>query len=228
MASMQRPQLVPCPETGGSHPVSIARLLQTGQAGVLNDHELLAAVLRPGAPERALAAASAILASPNWMDPAALGQAPWRRMLSPVQTARLLATLEAAERWRGDTWGAYVKRPEDVALVVSDIRRAAKEYFVGLYLNTRHRLLCRETVSVGSLNASIVHPREVFLPALRAGAAAVIVVHNHPSGETDPSEDDIAVTRRLVEAGEILGIGLLDHIIVGERGHTSLKELGHL
>ena len=95
---------------------------------------------------------------------------------------------------------------------------------MGLYLNTRNRLLARETISVGSLNAAIVHPREVFEPALRQGAASIVVVHNHPSGETDPSEDDITITRRLDEAGNILGISLIDHVIVSASGFTSLKE----
>jgi DNA repair protein RadC len=109
-----------------------------------------------------------------------------------------------------------------------DVRHARREHFLGLYLNTRNRLLARETVSLGSLNASLVHPREVFEPAVRLGAANVVVVHNHPSGETDPSEDDLGITRRLRAAGEILGISLLDHVIVGSRGYTSLKEEGHL
>jgi DNA repair protein RadC len=119
---------------------------------------------------------------------------------------------------------ALVQGPADVFEITADLRRLRREHFIGLYLNTRNRLLIRETISIGSLNASIVHPREVFEPALRQGAASLIVVHNHPSGETDPSEDDLAITRRLSEAGEILGVPLLDHVIVGGNGYTSLKE----
>jgi DNA repair protein RadC len=121
-----------------------------------------------------------------------------------------------------------VRTPTDVFEATADLRALRREHFVGLYLNTRNRLLLRDTISVGSLNASIVHPREVFEPAVREGAASVIVVHNHPSGETDPSEDDLAITRRLAEAGDILGISLLDHVIVGLGGFTSLKETRRL
>ncbi|HET9233167.1 MAG TPA: DNA repair protein RadC, partial [Candidatus Eisenbacteria bacterium] len=119
---------------------------------------------------------------------------------------------------------AVIQGPQDVFEITADLRRLRREHFIGLYLNTRNRLLVRETISIGSLNASIVHPREVFEPALRQGAASLIVVHNHPSGETEPSEDDLAITRRLSEAGEILGVPLLDHVIVGGGGYTSLKE----
>ncbi len=108
------------------------------------------------------------------------------------------------------------------------VRDAHREHFYGVYLNARNRVLSVDLISVGTLNASIVHPREVFGRALEIPAASVVVVHNHPSGETDPSEDDLAVTARLVEAGEVLGIQLLDHVIVANGSFTSLKEEGHL
>ena len=90
-------------------------------------------------------------------------------------------------------------------------------------LNARHEVDAVETVSVGSLNASIVHPREVFKPAILASAASVVLVHNHPSGDPEPSEEDLAITKRLVEVGELLGIGVLDHVIVGSRGAVSFR-----
>ena len=80
-----------------------------------------------------------------------------------------------------------------------------------------------ETISIGSLNASIVHPREVFLPAVRASAAAIVLVHNHPSGDAEPSEEDLTITKRLVECGELLGIGVLDHVIIAARGLVSFR-----
>jgi len=83
--------------------------------------------------------------------------------------------------------------------------------------------MARETVSIGSLNASIVHPREVFKPAVIASAASIVLVHNHPSGDPEPSEEDLAITKRLVEAGELLGIAVLDHVIVASRGVVSLR-----
>src|SRR5262249_9656816 len=96
--------------------------------------------------------------------------------------------------------------------------------FVVLLLNARHECVGVETVSVGSLNASIVHPREVFLPAVLASAASLVVAHNHPSGDPEPSEGDGAITRRLAQVGELLGIGLLDHVVVASRGAVSLRE----
>ena len=122
-----------------------------------------------------------------------------------------------------------VNSPRDVyALVAPLVRDADREHFYGVYLNARNQVLAVELISVGSLNASIVHPREVFGPAVEKRAANLIVAHNHPSGETDPSEEDLQLTRRLSQAGEVLGIALLDHLIVANGSWTSLKEEGHL
>ncbi len=92
-----------------------------------------------------------------------------------------------------------------------------------LLLNARHELQGRETVSIGSLNASIVHPREVFQPAILHSAASIVLVHNHPSGDPEPSEEDLSITKRLVQVGELVGIGVLDHVIVAERGVVSFR-----
>ncbi len=117
-----------------------------------------------------------------------------------------------------------IRGPDDVAaLVGSRLRREKREQFLVLLLNARHEVESIETVSVGSLNASIVHPREVFKPAIVSSAAAVVLVHNHPSGDPEPSEEDLTITKRLVAAGELLGIGVLDHVIVAERGVVSLR-----
>jgi DNA repair protein RadC len=122
-----------------------------------------------------------------------------------------------------------VRGPDDVvALIGKRLRHQAREHFLVILLNTRHEAIAIETVSVGSLNASIVHPREVFRPAVLASAASIVVAHNHPSGDPEPSEEDISITRRLVQVGELLGIGLLDHVIIGRRGVTSLRERGAL
>jgi len=106
------------------------------------------------------------------------------------------------------------------------LRDLKREEFIAVLLDGKNRILREETISVGSLTASIVHPREVFLPAVRESAGAVILVHNHPSGDPSPSPEDLEVTRRLVRAGEILGIRVLDHLIVGEGGYTSLLDRG--
>ena len=114
--------------------------------------------------------------------------------------------------------------PEDVWKLCGDIRNSKKEHFVAFYLDTQNKLIERQIISIGTLNASLVHPREVFEPAVALHAASVIITHNHPSGDLDPSDEDAAVTKRLVEAGKILGIELIDHIIVTMAGFLSFKE----
>jgi DNA repair protein RadC len=122
-----------------------------------------------------------------------------------------------------------VRGPDDVvALVGRKFRDETREHFIVLLLNARHECLAVETVSIGSLNASIVHPREVFRPAVIAAAASIVVAHNHPSGDPEPSEEDVSITRRLAEVGELLGIGLLDHVVVARRGAVSLRQRGIL
>lgn len=118
---------------------------------------------------------------------------------------------------------AVIRGPEDVLAQCRDLTCARKEHFVILILNARHEVTKRETVSIGSLNASIVHPREVFLPAILASAASMILVHNHPSGDPEPSDEDLSITRRLVEVGLLVGIEVLDHVIVASRGVVSLR-----
>lgn len=137
---------------------------------------------------------------------------------SPLYVAEL-----TKRRYRGKV-PTLVRGPDDVVTLVGKrLRDESREHFVVILLNTRHEALAVETVSIGSLNASIVHPREVFKPAILASAASVVFVHNHPSGSPDPSEEDLSITRRLVDAGELLGIGVLDHIIVARRGVVSLR-----
>ena len=123
-------------------------------------------------------------------------------------------------------YGAHARSAEAVATILRPLlENEACERFVALLLNGKHRVAGFAEVSRGTLTSSLVHPREVFGPAIREVAAAVIVAHNHPSGDPEPSQEDLAVTKRLHEAGVLLGIPLLDHIIVGERGSfTSLRE----
>ena len=109
-------------------------------------------------------------------------------------------------------------------LLAGDLRGSAQETFHALLLDGKHRLRRREQVSQGTLTSSLVHPREVFGPALREGAAALIVAHNHPSGDPEPSAEDLAVTRRLLEAGRILGVPLLDHVVVGDGAFVSIRQ----
>src|SRR2546428_721742 len=139
--------------------------------------------------------------------------------VGPARAAALSAAFELGRRAaeRGAS-GSPIRGPDDVLAQVRDLPRARKEHFVVLLLNARHEVQRRETVSIGSLNASIVHPREVFLPAILHSAASVVLVHNHPSGDPEPSEEDLSITRRLVQVGELVGIGVLDHVIVAKSG----------
>jgi DNA repair protein RadC len=152
--------------------------------------------------------------------------------VGPAGAARLLACLEMSRRaasWRS-TARPTINTPEDVVeLCAAQLRGLDREHFWSLSLNMKNRLLKMSEVSVGSLNASIVHPRELFKDAVKASAASVVVVHNHPSGDSTPSGADIQLTRRLVKAGDVLGIEVLDHVVIGDGGeYSSLQELGHM
>jgi len=109
----------------------------------------------------------------------------------------------------------------------SFLQYETKEYFMALHLDGKNRVVCLDMVSTGSLNQSIVHPRELFKTALLSSAAAVILLHNHPTGDPSPSAEDLAITRKLREAGDMLGIKVLDHIIIGE-AYYSMAERGHI
>ncbi len=117
-----------------------------------------------------------------------------------------------------------VSGPLDAFRLVKDLGRARKEHLVALYLDAQNHLLLRETVSVGSLNTTRTHPREIFQPAIACSAMGLILAHNHPSGSLTPSQEDVDFTRAIRRAAEILGIGLYDHIIVAATGYVSLKE----
>lgn len=117
-----------------------------------------------------------------------------------------------------------IQTPKDVIAQVSYLKNLKKENFVVLYLNSRNELLVKETISIGTLNANLVHPREVFEPAITGFASTVVFIHNHPSGDPELSEDDLKITKQLVGAGKILGIEVLDHIIIGQEKYISLKD----
>ena len=147
--------------------------------------------------------------------------------IGPAKAAQIKAALEFGKRLEaeaGEKPRPVLKSPEDVAAVVrSELKGKKKEHFLVLCLDTRNRLIDRKLVSMGSLDTSIVHPREVFKEAVSACAASVIFAHNHPSGDPEPSKEDVELTKRLAKAGEIMGIAVLDHIIICEKTHLSLK-----
>jgi DNA repair protein RadC len=120
-----------------------------------------------------------------------------------------------------------IKKPHDVVKAIrAGIQDKAKEHFKLIVLNTRNKIIGISNISTGTLNTSLVHPREVFKDAIIKNAASVVLAHNHPSGDTEPSENDLTITKRLVEAGKILGIEVLDHIIITKTGFFSFKEKG--
>ena len=147
-----------------------------------------------------------------------------------AKASQIKAAFELANRLEGYPEAeekSIVKTPDDaVGLVRARLKGKKKEHFVALLLDTRNQLIKTAEISIGSLDSSIVHPREVFKEAIAASAASVIFVHNHPSGDPTASEEDIKLTKRLAEAGEIVGIDVLDHIIVGGKKFLSLKREG--
>jgi len=147
-----------------------------------------------------------------------------------AKASQIKAAFELANRLEGYSEAEdkpVIKTPDDVAgLVKSRLKGKKKEHFLALLLDTRNQLIKVAEISVGSLDTSIVHPREVFKEAISASAASVIFVHNHPSGDPTASEDDIKLTKRLAEAGGIMGIDILDHIIVCDKKYLSLKREG--
>ncbi|MDF2590890.1 MAG: hypothetical protein K0S75_356 [Clostridia bacterium] len=151
------------------------------------------------------------------------------RGIGQRRAAQIKAVYELARRlYEQDILNPYsIRCSQDAAnLAIPDLKFQPKEYFKIILLNTKSIVIGYETVSVGSLNSSIVHPREIFNPAIRRHANTLIGVHNHPSGDPTPSQEDINITRRLVEAGKLLGIQFLDHLIVGGSRYVSLKDKG--
>jgi len=146
-----------------------------------------------------------------------------------AKATALIALTELCKRIKSYRSGDDYKivSPKDAAdLLMEEMRYLKKEYLKVILLNTKNVVLTIKDVSVGSLNSSIVHPREVFTYAVRDSSSSIIICHNHPSGDPSPSEEDINITRRLSESGKILGIELLDHIIIGDGTFVSLKEKG--
>ena len=210
------------------------RLLTHGPQA-LSSRELLALVLNTGTAKRSsLALADELLV--RWRDLRQLADASVEEImqvkgLGPAKAARLLAALELGRRL---VINSVEERPRirsaaDVAaLSLPRMRDLPREEFVAFLLDTRHRVIETKTISIGHLNASLVHPRELFREGVRRSAAAMILAHNHPSGDPEPSADDVRLTRRLQEAGKLLGITVLDHVIIGDNRYVSMRERGFM
>ncbi|MBU2534991.1 MAG: DNA repair protein RadC [Chloroflexota bacterium] len=208
--------------------------LQKFGAEALSAQEILALILGRGiAGESVMVTAQRLLSqfgSLKGIAGASIEELSKVRGIGLAKAAQISAAFELASRLEGYQESGKretVKTPEDVvALIRSRLKGKKKEYFLALLLDTRNQLIRVAEISVGSLDSSIVHPREVFKEAVSASAASVLFAHNHPSGDPEASEDDINLTKRLAEAGEIMGIDVLDHIIIGEQKYLSLKREG--
>ncbi|PNZ28198.1 DNA repair RadC family protein [Staphylococcus petrasii] len=150
--------------------------------------------------------------------------------IGTYKATTLKAAFELGERMntRSTHEKVKIKSPKDVAdMMMAKMKDLTQEHFIALFLNSKNVVMKEEVIYKGTLNSSVIHPREVFNAAIRASSNAIIVVHNHPSGDVTPSKEDIATTIRLKECGHILGIDLLDHIIIGDQKFTSLVEEGY-
>jgi DNA repair protein RadC len=210
------------------------RLLGSGPEP-LSNAELLALVAGRGADEAAsLGLATRLLAASgglaglrrasrhDLLETPGMGVAKSCAVLAAIELGKRLAVARGPER-------PVVGSPRDAeALLRGRLADLDREHFVCVLLDTKNRVISSPTVSIGTLSASLVHPREAFKPALRASAANVLFAHNHPSGDVAPSAEDRTVTRRLRDAGELLGVEVLDHVILGDGGMFSFKENGML
>jgi DNA repair protein RadC len=208
------------------------RMLNQG-AQALSNAELLAILLRTGSvAESVVRLAERILyeaGSLKGLNEMRLEQLTAMKGVGPAKALQIQAGVELGRRLSRSApeERSTIRSPYDaVELLMEDMRYLNKEHFVCLFLNTKNHVTGRETISVGSLNATIVHPREVFRSAIQRNSAAVVCAHNHPSGDPTPSREDIDLTKRLAEAGEVIGIDVLDHLIIGDGQFVSLKEKG--
>ncbi len=209
------------------------RLIKHG-ASALGDSELLAIILRTGTrKENVINLCQRMLSQYNLkqLSQTNISQLMNIHGIKESKAAQIAACFEIARRLEAfnEEVKPVIHSPEDVyRRIYPGLRGQKKEKFIELCLDTKNQVIKEDIISIGSLNANIVHPREVFKTALAESAAHIIVAHNHPSGDPAPSKEDIEITRKLVETGKIMGIEVLDHIIIGEGRHFSMKEAGHI
>ena len=199
---------------------------------LLTDAELLAIILGKGTRNMsALDIAQKLLVeygNLRFLKEVSLEELTQEKGIGIAKAITIKAAMELGRRISVDTnHKILIKSPEDVKnMVMEEMRFFHREHFRALYLDRKGGLICMEDISIGNLHSSIVHPREVFKTALKRSAASIILVHNHPSGDPTPSSEDLKVTERLIEAGRILGIEVLDHLIIGEHNYVSLQSNG--
>lgn len=209
--------------------------LQRLGASALGDNELLAVVLGQGRPDAgALDLANAVLAVAGGVD----GLTRMREEqlttiagIGPARAAQVIAAVELGRRTltRAGRERLQVTSPRSVAaMLLPQYGSRPVEHFGVVLLDTKHRVLRTRVISVGTLDASVVHPREVFREAAASGAASLVLFHNHPSGDPDPSPEDVQLTRRLAAAGRLMGIDVIDHVVLAEVRYCSFREKGLL
>lgn len=212
------------------------KLLAQG-AAKLTDAELLALIIRNGASaskQSAVDLARGLLSrfgSLRQLAAASISELCQLQGIGPAKAAEIQALFQIARRFadtRLQPGQAYRSSKDAFAHFHERLCDYRKEVFLALLLDSKNRLIREVQISEGSLNASIVHPREVFAPVLRESAAAVLFVHNHPSGDPNPSREDIEITERLLQVGELMGVRVLDHIIIGNGEYVSLADRGLL
>jgi len=193
----------------------------------LKDEEILAILLRTGLKGMNVVTLSKKILQTfreNGIGEATVAELKTIKGLGAAKACEIVACFELGKRLLKDKRTAVLLTPKDVWERMEDIRGSKKEHFVVFFLDSRSQEIRRETVSIGTLDESLVHPREVFESAIRHNASGIIVAHNHPSGDPTPSRADLAVTRRLRDAGDLLGIPLLQHVIVTARDFSSIDE----
>ncbi len=212
----------------------IERCLTVG-ATQLSNAELLAIVLRTGTKdESALQLSHRLLKQVDGLqhlNHLTVEELMTFKGIGKHKAVLVLATIELGKRISAAKAVKLTRilSPEDcVAFISPELKHLCQEHFVVLFLDTKNQVMSKKTVFIGSLNRAIVHPREVFCEAIKRSSASIVCVHNHPSGDPTPSEQDISLTHRLVEAGELIGIKVLDHLIIGEDCFISLKEKGYI
>lgn len=209
------------------------RFFHCGVKG-LSDQELMMVILESGTKAVNVAeVAQAVLQTsehlgsmqklqfPELMQITGIGKAKAIKILAAIELGKRIHTYEYVRTKR-------IRSPKDCAhLFLADLRFEQQEQFICLYLNTKNEIIHQKKIYVGGLNSIVIHPREVFQQAIRVAAASVICLHNHPSGDPTPSQDDIKTTKRLIEVGELVGIEVLDHLVLGDNTYVSLKEKGY-
>ncbi|MEK5332039.1 DNA repair protein RadC [Lysinibacillus sp. FSL W8-0992] len=209
------------------------RLLRQG-AKSLSNQELLAILLRTGTKEESvLVLANRVLSTferLHHLKHATIEEMVAIKGIGEVKAIQILAAIELGRRLsqKQNDDKYTVRSPQDAAAyLMPDMTSLSQEHFVVLFLDVKNQIIHKKTIFIGGLNASIVHPREIFREAVKRSAASIICAHNHPSGVPTPSPEDIEVTKRIQEAGFIIGIELLDHVIIGDHQFISLKEKGY-